>query len=134
MSGFGGFGGFGQNNNQQQSTPFGGFGSTTNTNTGRSISYSSPLPPSHLVSRTAPASSGPEDYGTQHESIAYEYLLRSVQDLALQAILASEAQTLPVVGSLAVVLPASAALEVCRPRFVVVMDPSVYHVPWFCPI
>jgi hypothetical protein len=42
MSGFGGFGGFGQNNNPQQTTGFGGFGSSTGTGTGRSYSLSYP--------------------------------------------------------------------------------------------
>jgi hypothetical protein len=108
MSSFGGFGGFGQNNQQQQNTGFSGFGQAANTNTGRSTFFT---PSAHLARSTREAS---EQYGNQHESMAYSSRLFSVQALVLQATPASEART-QLVGDFSAVVPVDLeGLEVCR--------------------
>jgi hypothetical protein len=124
MSGFGGFG-FGQNNNQpqQQNTGFGGFGANTNTNTGTCdslLSFECTPPHGTLVLGTLEISANP--------SLTRIFVCSvQEQDLVLPQIpVALAARIHRVEDSLAVVLLALEALEVCRLRFSA-LEPSARH-------
>jgi hypothetical protein len=132
-----GFGGFGSTNNNPQQTGFGGFAS--NTNTGRS--------PCHLslhLEISYRAGDSLQDWRTltigTNPSLTRTF--SSVQDSVRRTILVvSEAQIqLEVDSSVAVVLLASEALEVCRSSFssgsffwmsLGVFSHGVYFIPPF---